>query len=106
MVKLELTDLNKGSVYIGDKLNVYAKFTFEEDADLLWTGIRLITSPPCGKELQVVKEEIFSRGRFEAGTYIREKSLLIMNNLVPTIKNRDLIYVLKLILRESNPINP
>ncbi len=106
MVKLELTDLNKSSVYIGSKLNVCAKFTFEEDTDLLWTGIILITNPPCAKELQVVKEEIFSKGRFEAGNYIREKSLLIKSNFVPTIRNRDLIYVLKLILRQPNPINP
>lgn len=106
MVKLELTDLNKGSAYIGDKLNVYAKFTFEEDTDLLWTEIKLITNPPCEKELQIVKEEIFSKGRFEAGNYIREKSLLIKNSIVPTIRNRDLIYILKLILSQPNPIDP
>ena len=106
MVKLELTDLNKGSVYIGEKLHVYAKFTFEEDTELLSTEIRLITNPPCEKELQVVNEEIFSKGRFEAGNYIREKSLLINSNVVPTIRNRDLIYNLKLILRKPNPIDP
>jgi len=106
LVKLELTDLGSGSVYIGEKLNVKAKFNFEEDTDLLWTGIRLITSPPCGKELQVAKEEIFSKGHFEAGQYIREKYLLIKSNIVPTIKNRDLNYILKLILRQPNPINP
>ena len=106
MVKLELKDLNKGSVFIGDKLNINTKFNFEEDTDLLWTGIRLITSPPCGKELQVAKEEIFSKGHFEAGQYNREKSLLIKSNVVPTIKNRDLNYKLKLILRQPNPINP
>lgn len=106
MVKLELTDLNKGTVFIGDKLNINAKFNFEEDTDILWTGIRLITSPPCAKELQVAKEEIFSKGHFEAGQYNREKSLLIKSNVVPTIKNRDLNYRLKLILRQPNPINP
>lgn len=106
LVKLELTDLNQGSVFIGDKLNVRAKFNFEEDTDIFWSGIRLITNPPCLKELQVSKEEIFSKGHFEPGEYIREKSLLIKSNVVPTIKNRNLNYSLKLILRQPNPINP
>jgi len=106
LVKLELTNLNKGAVYIGDKINVRTKFNFEEDTDIFWSGIRLITNPPCLKELQVSKEEIFSKGHFEPGEYIREKSLLIKSNVVPTIKNRNLNYSLKLILRQPNPINP
>ena len=106
MVKLELSDINNGTVFIGEKLNIHGKFTFEEDADIIWSGIRLITNPPCAKELQVSKEEIFSKGNFEAGEYIREKSLLIKSNIVPTIKNRNLNYILKLILRQPNPINP
>ncbi|MFX1554073.1 MAG: hypothetical protein ACFFBV_09110, partial [Promethearchaeota archaeon] len=106
MVKLELRDLSGGSVFIGNKLNVQAKFNFEEEADIFWSGIRLITNPPCLKEVQVSKEEIFSKGHFEAGEYIREKSLLIKSNVVPTIKNRNLNYSLKLILRQPNPINP
>ena len=96
MVNLQLTDLNKGSVFIGDKLNIKTLFKFEEDTDILWSGIRLITNPPCLKEVQVSKEEIFSKGSFEAGEYIREKSILIKTNVVPTIKNRDLNYYLKL----------
>ena len=106
MVKLELTDLNKGSVFIGDKLSIKVKFNFEDEADIFWSGIRLITNPPCAKELQVSKEEIFSKGTFEAGEYIREKLLLIKTNIVPTIKNRNLNYILKLNLRQPNPINP
>lgn len=106
LVKLELRDLSRGSVFIGNKLNVQAKFSFEEEADIFWSGIRLITNPPCLKELQVSKEEIFSKGHFEAGEYIRKKSLLIKSNVVPTIKNRNLNYSLKLILRQPNPINP
>jgi len=106
LVKLELSDLSGGSVFIGNKLNIQAKFNFDEEADIFWSGIRLITNPPCLKELQVSKEEIFSKGHFEAGEYIREKSLLIKTNVVPTIKNRNLNYILKLILRQPNPINP
>ncbi|UCC18353.1 MAG: hypothetical protein JSV62_09570 [Promethearchaeota archaeon] len=106
MVKLELTDLNQGSIFIGDKLNIRTKFNFEEETDIFWSGIRLVTNPPCLKELQVSKEEIFSKGHFEPGEYIREKSLLIKSNIVPTIKNRNLNYSLKLILRQPNPINP
>lgn len=106
MVKLQLTDLNKGSVFIGDKLNIKTQFKFEEDTDILWSGIRLITNPPCQKEVQVSKEEIFSKGCFEAGEYIREKAILIKTNVVPTIKNRNLNYYLKLILRQPNPLNP
>ncbi|MFX0021020.1 MAG: hypothetical protein ACFE9S_01745 [Candidatus Hermodarchaeota archaeon] len=106
MVKLELYDLNNGSVYIGDKLNIRASFTFEKDSDISYSGVRLITNPPCLKELQVSKEEIFSKGHFESGEYIRERSLLIKSNIVPTIKNRNLDYHLKLILRTPNPINP
>ncbi|MFW9940460.1 MAG: hypothetical protein ACFFFT_05425 [Candidatus Thorarchaeota archaeon] len=106
MVKLQLTDLNNGSVFIGDKLNIKTQFNFEEDTDILWSGIRLITNPPCQKEVQVSKEEIFSKGSFEAGKYIREKSILIKTNVVPTIKNRNLNYHLKLILRQPNPLNP
>lgn len=105
-MKLELTDLNSGIVYIGDRLNVKTIFEFEEDSSILWSGIRLLTHPPCAKELQVAKEEIFSKGYFEAGEYIREKSLLIKGYIVPTIKNRNLEYELKLILRQPHPINP
>jgi hypothetical protein len=106
LVNLQLSDLNDGSVLIGDKLRVKTKFTFDEDTDILWSGIRLITNPPCLKEVQVSKEEVFSKGHFEAGEYIREKSMLINTNVVPTIKNRDLNYLLKLILRQPNPVNP
>ncbi|MHA1986757.1 MAG: hypothetical protein ACW98D_08970 [Promethearchaeota archaeon] len=106
MVNLELTDQNKGTVFIGDKLAVRTKFKFDDDTTILWSGIRLITNPPCLKEVQVSKEEIFSKGYFEAGEYIREKSILIKTNVVPTIKNRDLKYFLKLILRQPNPVNP
>ncbi|MHA2006285.1 MAG: hypothetical protein ACXABO_10745 [Promethearchaeota archaeon] len=106
MANLQLTDLNNGSVFIGDKLSVKSQFKFEEDTDILWSGIRLITNPPCLKEVQVSKEEIFSKGHFEAGDYIRERAILVKNNVVPTIKNRNLIYSLKLILRQPNPVNP
>ncbi|MFX0026614.1 MAG: hypothetical protein ACFE8M_09355, partial [Candidatus Hermodarchaeota archaeon] len=105
-MKIELSDLNNGSVFIGDKLNVRTKFIFEEDTSILWSGIKLITQPPCLKELQVSKEEIFSMGHFEAGEYIRERALLIKNNVVPTIKNRNLEYEIKLILRQPHPTNP
>jgi len=105
-MKIELSDLNNGSVFIGDKLNVRTKFKFEEDTSILWSGIKLITQPPCLKELQVSKEEIFSRGHFEAGEYIRERALLIKSNVVPTIKNRNLEYEIKLIIRQPHPTNP
>jgi hypothetical protein len=105
-MKLDLSDLNKGTVYIGDKLGVRTKFIFEENASILWAGIRLITYPPCVKELQVAKEEIFSKGYFEKGQYIRDRTILIKGNIVPTIKKRNLEYELKLILRQPHPINP
>lgn len=105
-MNLELTDLNNGSVNVGDKLNIRTKFDFDEDTTLKWSGIRLITNPPCLKELQINKEEIFSTGFFEAGKYIRDKAMLIKNNVVPTIKNRNLEYLIQLILRKENPINP
>lgn len=106
MVKLELNDLNNGSVLIGDKLNVRTKFNFNEVVEIFWSGIHLITNPPCAKELQISKEEIFTKGKFEPGEYVRERSLLIKTNIVPTIKNRNLNYTLKLNLRQPNPINP
>ncbi len=106
MVKLELTDFNCASVFIGDNLSIRTKFNFEEDVEIYWSGIRLITNPPCAKELQISKEEIFSRGHFEAGEYIREKLFFIKSNVVPTIRNRNLNYSLKLILRQPNPVNP
>ncbi|MHA2430469.1 MAG: hypothetical protein ACXACC_05475 [Promethearchaeota archaeon] len=105
-MKIELSDLNNGSVFIGDKLNVRTKFKFEENTSILWSGIKLITQPPCLKELQVSKEEIFSMGHFEAGEYIRERALSIKNNVVPTIKNRNLEYEIKLIIRQPHPTNP
>ncbi|MFX1408837.1 MAG: hypothetical protein ACFFA6_00675 [Promethearchaeota archaeon] len=105
MVKLEIEKLNP-SVFIGDKLHIRTKFNFEDDTSILWSGIRLITNPPCAKELHISKEEIFSKGKFEAGKYIREKALLIKNNVVPTIKNRNLNYFIKLILRQPHPLNP
>jgi len=73
LVNLKLTDLNKGIVFIGDKLTIKSQFKFEDDTKILWSGIRLITNPPCLKEVQVSKEEIFSKGYFEAGEYIRER---------------------------------
>lgn len=103
---MELSDLNNGSVNVGDKLSIKTKFDFDEDTSLIWSGIRLITTPPCVKELQINKEEIFSTGFFEAGEYIREKAMLIKNNVVPTIKNRNLEYLIQLILRKENPVNP
>lgn len=105
-MKLELADLNKGSVFIGDKLGIRVKYNFDEDEKILWSGLRLISNPPCARELQIIAEEIFSKGTFEAGEYLREKGLLIKNNVVPTIKKRNLEYSIHLILRKENPIDP
>ncbi|MFX0076987.1 MAG: hypothetical protein ACFE96_16190 [Candidatus Hermodarchaeota archaeon] len=105
-MKLNLSDLNDGCVYLGDKLKVRTEFNFDEDSSILWSGIRLLTHPPCLKELQITKEDIFSKGHFEKGEYIREKSFLIKNNVIPTLKNRNLEYEIKLILRQPHPSNP
>ena len=105
-MKLEISDFNQGTVFIGEKLSIRVKFTFEEDTSILWSGIRLITNPPCMKELQIVKDEVFSKGNFEAGEYIRDKAILIKNNVVPTIEIRNLHYIIQMILRKVNPINP
>ena len=105
-MKLELNDKNNGHVYLGYKLNVRTSFNFDEDSSILWSGIRLLTHPPCLKELQITKEDIFSKGNFEKGEYIRERALLIKNNVIPTIKNRNLEYEIKLILRQPHPNNP
>ena len=105
-MKIELKDLNNGSVYVGDKLNVRSKFIFEEESSIMWSGLQLITNPPCAKELQIAKAEIFSKGNFESGEYIRNRTLLIKNNVVPTIKNRNLEYEIKLIMRQPHPLNP
>ncbi len=105
-MRLSLTDLNEGVVYLGNKLTIKSTFEFDEGTSILWSGVRLITNPPCAKELQVAKEEIFSMGNFEPGTYIREKSILIKQTVVPTIKMRDLRYMIQLLLRKDNPINP
>jgi len=105
-MKLELSDLNQGICFIGEKLAIRAKYKFEEESSILWSGIRLITSPPCLKELQIAKEDIFSKGIFEAGEYIRDRALLIKNNVVPTNKKRNLEYMVQMILRQVNPINP
>jgi len=105
-MKIELKDLNNGSVYLGDKLIVRSKFIFEEDSSIMWSGLQLITNPPCAKELQIAKAEIFSKGNFESGEYIRNRTMLIKNNVVPTIKNRNLEYHIKLIMRQPHPINP
>ena len=65
-MKLILSDLNDGYVYLGDKLKVRTTFNFDEDSSILWSGIRLLTHPPCLKELQITKEDIFSKGeRFD-----------------------------------------
>lgn len=104
-MKLSLTDLNDGVVYIGNKLVIRTSFDFDEATSIFWSGVRLITNPPCGKELQVAKEEIFSMGDFESGTYIRDKSILIKPNVVPTIEKRDLRYIMQLLLRKENPID-
>ncbi len=105
-MKLNLSDLNNGYVYLGDKLKVRTTYNFDEDSSILWSGIRLLTHPPCLKELQITKEDIFSKGNFEKGEYIREKSFLIKNNIIPTIKNRNLEYEIKLTLRLPHPNNP
>ncbi len=105
-MKLEISDLNNGFVFIGNKLVVRTKFFFEEDTSIIWSGVRLFTNPPCKKEIQISKEEVFSMGYFEAGRYIRDKPILIKNNVVPTIKKRNLNYHVQLIFRKENPINP
>lgn len=105
-MKLEIGDLNQGSIFIGDKLNIRTKFNFEENTSIMWSGLRLITNPPCMKELQIEKAEIFSEGNFEAGEYVRERAILIKNKVVPTIKARNLEYTVQMILRQINPINP
>ncbi|TET00473.1 MAG: hypothetical protein E3J90_03880 [Promethearchaeota archaeon] len=105
-MKISLNDLNNGHVSLGDKLNVRTTFNFDDDSSILWSGIRLLTHPPCLKELQITKEEIFSKGIFEKGEYIRERSFLIKKNVIPTIKNRNLEYEIKLILRQPHPNNP
>ena len=105
-MKLTLNDLNNGHVYLGDKLNIRTTFSFDEDSSILWSGIRLLTHPPCLKELQITKEEIFSKGFFEKGEYIRDRALLIKKNVIPTIINRNLQYEIKLILRQPHPNNP
>jgi hypothetical protein len=99
-MKIELEDLNNGSVYVGDKLGILTKFKFEKDSEILWSGLQLLTNPPCAKELQIAKAEIFSKGTFESGEYVRNRMMLIKNNVVPTIKNRNLEYYIKLILRQ------
>ncbi len=105
-MELELIE-NKGTVFIGDKLVVKTKLKFEEDTSILWSGVSLITKPPCqSKELQISKAEIFSMGFYEAGGYIRERSISIKNSVVPTIKKRNLEYFLRLVLRQENPIDP
>lgn len=105
-MKLDLSDLNKGSVTVGEKLIVRSMYSFDEETTILWSGIKLITNPPCQKkELQIAASEIFSMGTFEAGEYIRDKPILIKNNVVPTIKKRNLEYNIELIMRQTNPIN-
>jgi hypothetical protein len=104
-MKLELSDLNNGTVYIGDKLGVRTRFRFEENASILWAGVRLVIYPPCTKELQVANEEIFSKGHFEPGNYIRDRNLLIKGTIIPTIQKRNLEYELKLVLRQPHPLN-
>ena len=103
-MKLEVS--SNSSVYLGEKLKVRTTFNFDEDSSILWSGIRLLTHPPCLKELQITKEDIFSKGRFEKGEYVRENSVLIKNNVIPTIKNRNLEYEIKLILRLPHPKDP
>jgi len=105
-MKLELSDLNDGSVYVGEKLNVRTKFHFDEDTSILWSGVRLLAHSPCLKEIQIAKSEIFSKGSFEAGDYYRDRDLLINNNVVPTIKSRNLNYEIQLTLRQPHQLNP
>ncbi len=104
-MKMELTSA-KNSVFIGEKMNVTTKYNFDEKSSVLWSGIRLVTKTPCVKELQIGNEEVFSFGDFEPGEYIRERAILIKNNVIPTIKKRNLEYTVQLLLRQKNPINP
>jgi len=105
-MKLELSDLNEGLVSIGEKLIIRSVYNFEEETTILWSGVKLITNPPCQKrELQIASSEIFSMGTFEAGEYIRDKPILIKNNVVPTIKKRNLEYIIELVMRQTNPID-
>jgi hypothetical protein len=105
-MKLELSDLNNGLVYVGDKLNVRTKYHFDEDTSILWSGIRLLANSPCLNAIQIDKSEIFSQGKFEAGDYYRDRALVITNNVVPTIKSRNINYELQLTLRQPHPLNP
>ncbi|KKN37078.1 hypothetical protein LCGC14_0767270, partial [marine sediment metagenome] len=64
MIELKLSRSENSSTFIGSKLKVVARYIFEEDTSILWSGITLLTNPPCAKELQILKEEIFSKGFF------------------------------------------
>jgi hypothetical protein len=103
-MQLKLIPLQK-TVFVGDKVPIRSKFEFEEDNDIFWSGVRLVTSPPCKRDFLIAQEEVFSRGHFEAGKYIREKAITLKKNVVPTIKKRDLTYNLELLLRKPNPVN-
>jgi len=69
-MKISVKNLNDGFVYLGDKLKVRTTFNFDNDSPILWSGICLLTHPPCLKELQITKEDIFSKGHFEINKYL------------------------------------
>jgi hypothetical protein len=103
-MKLELQTSN--FVYISDKLRVRSKLLFDEKQEILWTGIRLLTSPPCTKELQIAKKEVFSKGTFEEGIYIRERDLL-SKSCTQYFKPRfSIVGTILFLIRMESPINP
>jgi len=71
----------------------------EGNASVDWAGVRLLSIRPCKKEILIAISEIFGNGILESGTYIRRKKLNISKQVVPTIKERDIKYVVRGTLR-------
>ncbi|MHA1229420.1 MAG: hypothetical protein ACTSRP_01715 [Candidatus Helarchaeota archaeon] len=67
----------------------------ETETAIDFAGIRLISNRPCKKDILIAKTDIFKGGILESGVYKRSVNLNIGRRVVPTIKERNINYMIR-----------
>ncbi|MHA1732664.1 MAG: hypothetical protein ACTSU5_12035 [Promethearchaeota archaeon] len=89
-VNIDLTSISE--TVAGATVPVKCRLEFEERQRVFWAGVKLVTQRLCKNELIVAKRDLFGDGEFEAGTYLRNFSLTVAPNIIPSIPARNINY--------------
>ena len=80
---------------VGTSIVVKTTFNLPENTKIYWAGNRIYAKRLCGRDIVLSKVDIFCEGQLEKGEYIREKSLPLSTRVPPTVKERNLNYVIR-----------